>query len=346
MGAAAAVAATGAPNGVGAPALTGIEKSAILVMYLDREVARQLLRHMSDEDVKRLGVAIAAVQNVEDHVIEHVVADFVASLRDVSVLPFTGRDFARQVLPGLVDEGRREAVAGAIRRRVGSDFDDFIRSRPPVVVATVLAAEHPQVRAVALLRMGPENAAKVLAAFDEDTQLDLAMRMARADHVSGELADEVERSVRRTLEDQEDPLPIGGTQATARILGRLSKEKNASVLSRMRVEAAGLADTLQRMMVTFDDLDSLDDRAIQALLRAIDRTDLVLALKGANPRIKERFLKNLSARAAADLVEEIELAGSARRSQIKRSQENVTSVAQRLHDEGVLVLALAGSEEE
>jgi flagellar motor switch protein FliG len=325
--------------------LSGIEKSAILIMYLDREVARQLLRKMSDEEVKRIGIAISAVQQVEDVVIEQVVADFVSTLREVNILPFSGRDFANKVLPGLVDEGRREAVSGAIRRRVGSEFEEFVRGRSPVAVATVLAEEHPQVRAIALLRMGPDNAAKVLATFDEEAQFDVTMRMARAERVSGELADEVERTVRRTLEDQDDPLPIGGTQVTARILSRLSKEANASMLTRMRDESADLAETVQRLMVTFDDLDCLDDRAIQALLRSVDRTDLVLALKGATVKMRDRFLKNLSTRASADLVEEIELLGSARRSAIKRAQENVTTTAQRLHQEGTIVLIVAGMDE-
>ena len=325
--------------------LSGIEKSAILIMYLDREVARQLLRKMSDEEVKRIGIAISAVQQVEDVVIEQVVADFISTLREVNILPFSGRDFANKVLPGLVDEERREAVSGAIRRRVGSEFEEFVRGRSPVAVATVLAEEHPQVRAIALLRMGPENAAKVLATFDEEAQFDVTMRMARAERVSGELADEVERTVRRTLEDQDDPLPIGGTQVTARILSRLSKEANASMLTRMRDESADLAETVQRLMVTFDDLDCLDDRAIQALLRSVDRTDLVLALKGATVKMRDRFLKNLSTRASADLVEEIELLGSARRSAIKRAQENVTTTAQRLHQEGTIVLIVAGTDE-
>ena len=331
--------------GVEQAMLSGIEKSAILIMYLDREVARQLLRKMSDEEVKRIGIAISAVQQVEDVVIEQVVADFVSTLREVNILPFSGRDFANKVLPGLVDEERREAVSGAIRRRVGSEFEEFVRGRSPVAVATVLAEEHPQVRAIALLRMGPDNAAKVLATFDEEAQFDVTMRMARAERVSGELADEVERTVRRTLEDQDDPLPIGGTQVTARILSRLSKEANASMLTRMRDESADLAETVQRLMVTFDDLDCLDDRAIQALLRSVDRTDLVLALKGATVKMRDRFLKNLSTRASADLVEEIELLGSARRSAIKRAQENVTTTAQRLHQEGTIVLIVAGTDE-
>ncbi len=337
--------ATPAPVAKPEMALSGLEKAAILVMYLDREVARGLLRRMNDEDVKQLGLAIAMVQNVEDAAVERIVGDFVVSLQGVSKLPFTGRDYARKVLPTIMDEDRRDTVVGAIHRRVGNDFDAFIRSRSPQAVAAILAEEHPQVQAVALLRMGPDNAARIIGCLGDEAQVDMTIRMARTEKVSGELADDVEESIRRALEDQDDPLPVGGHQVTARMLGRMPREKNVGVLTRMRDDGNDLADQLQRLMVVFEDLKVLDDRGIQALLRVVERTDLVLALKGATAPLRDKFLKNLSSRAAADLVEEIEMLGQARKSQIRAAQEAVTAAAQKLHEEGVIVLSVGAEEE-
>ncbi len=331
---------------VDASALTGIEKAAILVMYLQRETAREVLRLLSDDEVKKLGMAIASVQSIPDGVIESVVGDFIVSLQSVSLVPITGRDFAQDVLPELVDEGRRHVVAGAIRRRVGGDFEAFIKAKSTNAIASVLRDEHPQVQAVALLRMGPENASRVLAILPEEAQYDLTVRMARAERVSGALADDVEDSVRRALEDQDDPLPIGGAQTTARILGRLPREKNQTVIVRLRDEGNELADRLQRLMVVFEDLVTLDDRAIQALLRVVERADLVMALKGASPEMRGRFLKNLSSRAAADLQDEMDVLGNPRKAQLRTAQENVTAAAQRLHDDGVIVLITGPEEEE
>lgn len=325
--------------------LSGAEKAAILVMYLERDVARTVLRHLDDAELQQLGLAIAAVQDVREEVVDRVVGEFVAGLQEVAMIGRTGRDFARDVLPELVDAPRRAALAGAIRRRVGSDFEAFVRARSPQAVAAVLAEEHPQVQAVALLRMGADNAARVLALMDEDAQCDLALRMARAERVSGEMADDVEASIRHALEDRDDPLPLGGAQVTARILGRLPRERNAQLLARIRESSADLAQTLQQLMVTFEDLDALDDRGIQTLLRAVERPSLVLALKGASPALRDRFLKNLSSRAAADLVEEMEIAGTPRRSDVKRAQAAITELAQRLAAEGALVFPVGGAED-
>lgn len=337
--------AAGVERAARAEDLSGVEKAAILVMYLERDVARSVLRHLGDAELQQLGLAIAAVQDVREEVVERVVVEFVAALREVAMIGRTGRDFARDVLPDLVDEPRREALAGAIRRRVGSDFEAFVRARSPQAVAAVLAEEHPQVQAVALLRMGAENAARVLALMDEDAQSDLALRMARTERVSGEMADDVEASIRQALEDRDDPLPLGGAQMTARILGRLPRERNTQLLARIRESSAELAQTLQQLMVTFEDLDALDDRGIQTLLRVVERPNLVLALKGASPALRDRFLKNLSSRAAADLVEEMEIAGTPRRSDVKRAQAAITEAAQRLAAEGALVFPLGGPED-
>jgi flagellar motor switch protein FliG len=334
-----AAAAASQPTAV--PEITGIERAAILVMYLERDAARVLLSHLTDDEIQRLGVTISAVQKVGDNVIETVVKSFISELRGVSVLPTTGRDFARTVLPDLVDEGRRDKVVRAIRRRVDDDVETFVHGKPPAAVAAVLADEHPQVRAVALLRMGHENAARVLTCFSEDDQYELTVRMARAERVSGELADDVEAMVMRALSEADDSLPVGGVETTARILGQMSRERNMEVLNRVRDQESDLADRLQRLMVVFEDLAALDDRGIQTLLRGVDRADLVPALKGARADLRDRFLRNLSSRAAQDLLEEIEISGAMRKSQIRAAQERIVDAAQRLAEEGALVLDLA-----
>jgi flagellar motor switch protein FliG len=118
----------------------------------------------------------------------------------------------------------------------------------------------------------------------------------------------------------------------------MPRERNTTVLGNIRERETELADKLQRLMVVFDDLVHLEDRSIQALLRVVDRADLVLALKGASGEMRERFLKNLSSRAAQDLMEELEIATSVRKSQTREAQEKIVMAAQKLADEGVIML--------
>lgn len=327
-----------------ADTLTPLQRAAILVMYLEREAARAVLRHLGDDEVKRLGKAISELGEVDENVVEEVIGAFIEQFRAVNVLPATGQDFARRVLPGLLDDERRDRITAAVRRMDGGDFEAFIRARPARAIAAALADEHPQVRAVALLRMGSENAARVLSCLPDDEQTDLTIRMARAERVSPELAEDIETALRVAVADIEDPVALGGVEGTARILGRLPAERNAAVLREVRNHSENLADDLIRKMVRFEDLERLDGRAIQALLRTIESADLVLALKGATPSLRERFLANLSQRAAADLREELELGGQTRRSLIREAQDRIVASARKLSDEGVIFLDAGGSE--
>ena len=149
---------------------------------------------------------------------------------------------------------------------------------------------------------------------------------------------DVEAAIRRALADLDDPLQVGGVETTARVLGRMTRERNTTVLGNIREKEGELADKLQRLMVVFDDLVHLEDRAVQAVLRVVDRADLVLALKGASSELRERFLKNLSSRAAQDLMEELEIATSVRKAQMREAQEKIVMAAQKLADEGVIML--------
>lgn len=316
--------------------LTGVQKAAVLVMYLDRDAGRALLKSLSDDEVERIATTIAAMADASEEIVETVVTDFVAQLRHVSVLPASGRNFARNVLPGLFDDDRRLRMGAHLRRIGHDDFEVFIRSCPSPAVASVLADEHPQVRAVALLRMGTENAARVLACMPIEEQPDLAIRMAHAESVALELAEDIETAVRRALIGVEDAQPLGGVEPTARILGRMPRERNVLVLDGVRAHEEVLAADLQRRMVSFEDLERLDGRGIQALLRVVDRADLIIALKGASLTLRGHFLKNLSSRAAADILEEIEIGGPARRAQLRESQDRMVASARQLADEGTI----------
>lgn len=325
--------------------LTPVQKAAVFIMYLEREAARALLRNLSDDEVKRIGAAINSLGEVDEAVIEGVVGDFVDELSAVSILPSSGPDFARNVLPDLIDEERRPRISAVLRRQGANEFETFISARPANAVASVLGDEHPQVRAIALLRMGAENAARVLACMPEVDRADITIRMARAKRVDAEIVDDVEAALRRALSHLEGPTQVGGVENTARILGRMSREVNTALLGQVRKLHETLAEDLQRRMVVFEDLGGLDARAIQALLRAVERPDLVLALKGANPPLRDRFLENLSSRAAADLLEEIELTGRARRSLVREAQDRVVAAARRLADDGAIDLEIGGNDE-
>lgn len=326
--------------------LSGAQRAAILVMYLDREVAKGLLRQLGDDDVRAVGLAMGSIENVDPAVIEAVIGDFVRDLHEVSMMPRSGPDFVAKVLPQLLDETRRNELLPIINRRVNKEFEQFISMRPAASVAAMLRDEHPQTQAVALCLMGPENAAMVLKHLPEETKTAITVRMARLKRIPGELADDVIVALRAALGKQDDHLDVGGVDRTARILGRMSRNENGAILEGVSDEDPDLADSLRRRMIVFEDLVQLTNMAIQVVLKQVDRDDMVLALKGASSQLQDLFLANVSSRAADDIREEMEIMGPVPRSRIRAAQERIVAAALTLAEEGSIYLPMGAEDEE
>ena len=325
--------------------LSGAERAAILVMYLDRDIARGLLRQMDDDDVRAVGLAMGRIENVDQQVIEKVVGEFVKDLHEVSLMPRSGVDFVSTILPELLDEERRREIIPVIHRRVNRDFEQFITVRPPASVAAILKDEHPQTQAVALCLMGPDNAARVLRYLPEEERKKITVRMARLKRIPGELADDVIAALRHALGKQGDHLDVGGIDRTARILGKMNRKDNGSILEGVGEQDSELADALRRRMIVFDDLVSLTNMAIQVVLKQVDRDDLLSALKGATPELQDLFLANVSSRAAQDIREEMEIMGPIAKSRVRTAQERIVAAALKLAEEGAIYLPMGADDD-
>jgi len=320
--------------------LSGTQRAAVLVMYLDPKVARVLLNQLTNTEIQDIARAMAEVDNIEANVIEQVVGEFVRDMSKVAVVPKTGKSFALGVLPDLIDdENRREGLVTTLRRELSTDFPEYIAGRPARTVATILQDEHPQVQAVALLLMGLENAAKVMARMDDDERYSISMRMARIQNISIELADDVERTLRQTLESEgAERWNIAGLDNAAQILGRLSRPVQEPLLDRIADQDRELSDILRRRMFRFEDLTNLDDRGVQTLLKSVDRQTLLTALQGSDETLRDLFLRNMSTRAAQDLREELEIMAPVPRSVSRTAGEQIVQIALKLQEEGVLRL--------
>ena len=324
---------------------TGVQKAAILIMYLDRDISRRLLENLSDTEVKEIGMAMSTIERISPQEIEGVVTEFMRELVDTAMVNRSGPDFVKKILPELVSEERQNGIIKTIHRRVNTDFEDFMRTRQPGAVAALLKEELPQVQAVALALMGPQNAARILKFMDQQRQAEVTMRMSRLKQVPGDLADNLIKTITDALSQSDDYLEVGGIDRTARILGKMPNKDQTAILGAVEDEDADLADILQRRMVVFEDLRQLDRRSMQTLLKNLDKDEMLKALKGADPDMVDFFLSNVSKRQAADIAEELEIMGGVQKAAIREAQESIVSEAIKLSEEGLIYLDM-GEEEE
>jgi flagellar motor switch protein FliG len=326
--------------------LSGTERAAVLIMYLEEKTARMLIEHIPADEIREIGFAMSALERVDSEVIEKVVHEFVLELTSAQLVSQRGHDFALNVLPRLVAPTHRRRLEGALRRRLSHDFEAFIATRPAAAVAAILTEEHPQTRAIALLMMGAENASKVMDCLEEDQRRDLLVRMARIDHVPSDLADEVEDAMCAALEDHGvERWSIDGISRTAKVVGRFDRDSQEDFFDDLAEESPGLSEEIRRKLVVFEDLSSMDDRSVQSLLTKIDREVLVIALRGAPPALSDMFLRNLSSRARQDVQDEISILGPMPRARVEEAREQIVQEVMALADAGTIPPLAGGGEE-
>ncbi len=81
---------------------------------------------------------------------------------------------------------------------------------------------------------------------------------------------------------------------------------------------------------------------MQVLLREVEASQLVVALKTASDAVRSRVFSSMSTRAAETIREDLENLGPQRLSDVERAQREMVETAIRLQTEGKLVLAAGG----
>jgi len=138
---------------------------------------------------------------------------------------------------------------------------------------------------------------------------------------------------------------LGGVKAVAEIINLLGASVETAVLDYVRDADNELAQRIMDNMFSFDDLQNIDDKGIQSLLKEVQSESLVIALKGATPELREKIFKNMSTRAAETLREDLESRGPVRVSEVEAEQKELLKVVRRLADEGQIVLGGSADDE-
>jgi flagellar motor switch protein FliG len=215
-------------------------------------------------------------------------------------------------------------------------------------VLSFIQDEHPQTIAVVLAHMQSELAAMVMGGLNEELQRDVAHRLAVMDRIAPDVLDHVEDILRRKLSAVLGPTEAsvaGGVQSLVDILNRSDRTTERLILEGLETEDPELADEVRQRMFVFEDITSLDDRAVQLVLRQVESADLAVALKGVREDVRTKVLKNMSERAAENLAEEIELLGPVRTRTVEEAQAKVVGIIRTLEEQGVLTISRGGDDE-
>lgn len=319
-----------APVAVPAPR----QRAAALVLAIGSGNAAAVLDHLTPAEVAMLADEVASLGDIDAGVRNVLMNDTLRHMMTID--PVAEAEMLR---------ARSKAMATAAEM---ADLETFDPTQPFKFLQKVeldhaiqfLRQEHPQTTAVILSAQPPELAAKILSAFDGREAGDIALRIATIGRTPPELIHRIEAAMRRRLTEAEEDLTANfdGAKELAQILNNAERDMENVVLEHIAGQDSELAERVRSLMFVFEDIVTLEDRAIQQVLQQVNTADLALALKGASDEVRDCLLRNLSERAREALLEEIDLLGSVRRQDVATARSGVIATIRQLEAAGTIVI--------
>jgi flagellar motor switch protein FliG len=325
----------------------GLENAAILLMSIGEEEASEVFKHLTPKEVQRLGETISKMKSITRERVDGVIESFEKVAASESLLVTDNNEYVKSVLRRALGEDKAGLLIDRIMQ--GNDVTgiESLKWMDASSVAELLRNEHPQIVAVILVHLEFDQAGEILKLFTERHRNEVMVRIATLDGVQPTALRDLNDVMGRVLASGERTRrsTLGGVKAAAEILNLMGSGVETAVLDFVREADTDLAQRIMDNMFTFDDVEKIDDKGIQALMKEVQSESLVVALKGATPALREKIFRNMSSRAAETLKEDLDGRGPVRLSEVEAEQKEMLKIVRRLVDEGQIVLVGGGDEQ-
>ncbi len=323
--------------------LSGAEKAAILLMNLGEDLASEVFRFMTTEEMHKVGGTIIKKESVPLHVGRQVVGEFIDTVNsgDMAV---EGLEFAKNLITKALGPEKAKAVVDQLTRDTRKGGIESLKWMDPDLVANLIKSEHPQIIALILTHFDPERAAQVLLNIaDERVRGEVMLRIATLKTIPISAVKDLELMLNEHMlnADSSQGNNVEGVKVAAEIMNHIeffvgSKSDN-SIMDIIEKISPDIAIKIQEKMFVFADIIEIDDRGVQQIIKEVSSEILTIALKGADDALKDKFLKNMSERAAELLKEDMEAKGPVKLSDVEKAQQEVIKVVRGLEQEGKIV---------
>jgi len=318
----------------------GLQDAAILMMSLGEAEASEVFKHLSPKEVQKLGEAIAKTKAVTRERVDEVVDRFTGVAAAQSLLVSNSGDYVRSVLKRALGDDKAALLIDRILQGGDVSGIESLKWMDAASVGELLRNEHPQIVAAILVHLDFDQAVDVLKFFVERHRNEVMLRIATMEGIQPSALKDLNEVLFQVLAggDKVRKSSLGGVKTAAEMINLMGTAIEGTVLESIRTHDPDLAQKIMDKMFVFDDLIKLDNKAIQMVLKEVPSEVLIVALKGAQPELKEKFLSNMSSRASETLREDLELRGPMRLSEVEAQQKEILKTARRLADEGTIVI--------
>ena len=327
--------------------LKGLDRAAVLLLSLGEDQAAEVMKHLAPREVQRLGLAMSRLGRVSTDQAHGVMREFRDKLERQTSLGLGADQFLRSALTKALGGERANSLIERILHGGESSGLENLKWLEPRAVAELIKLEHPQVIALVLSYIDPDQAGEVLQYLPERQSSEAMLRLANLDGLQPGALRELNDALDELLSGDSQSVQVsamGGPKVAAEILNRIETTMSNGIMEHMRSQDEDLASRVQEQMFVFDDLINVDDRSMQTMLREISSESLIVALKGSAPPLREKFLGNMSKRAAEMLRDDLEAKGPVRLSEVEAAQKEILQVATPLEAAGQIQLGGGGAE--
>jgi flagellar motor switch protein FliG len=327
--------------------LAGTQRAAILLMSLGEQDAANVLKQLDAREVQKLGIAMAELKEVSREQMSAVLDKFIGIADGKANIAGGSQDYVRRVLTQAVGKHKTDMLLDRVSNGQTGQGIEALKWMEAKAVAQIISGEHPQIAAIVLAHLEPEQSAAILPLLNEDLRTEVLMRIASLNEVPQSALTELDQLV----EKQANAAPpatlrrVGGARTAANILNAMERDKLSEELGKIEKADGGMHQQIKDLLFVFDNLLDVDDRGIQALLREVGSDTLAVALRGAEPEVQEKVLKNMSKRAAEILKDDMEARGPVKLADVEAAQKEIIVIAQRMAEEGTISLGGKGAGE-
>ncbi|WP_108446309.1 flagellar motor switch protein FliG [Halomonas denitrificans] len=321
--------------------MSGARRSAILLLALEEDSAAEVFKYLSPSEIQQISMEMARLDQVSHDEMRQVLQAFHDETEEFIALNLNSSEHIRSVLTKALGSDRASSLIEDVLETSGSGSGiDALNLMEASMVAELIRDEHPQIIATVLIHLERHQAADVMALFDDKLRNDVVLRIATFSGVQPAALQELTEVLTNMLDGQNlKRSKMGGVRTAAEILNLMNSNQEEAAIETVRSHSEDLAQKIIDEMFLFENLIDLDDRSIQMILKEIDTNSLVVALKGAPETLMDKFMRNMSQRAADLMREDMEARGPIRVSQVETEQKAILQVVRRLADGGEIVLS-------
>ncbi|NGP44129.1 flagellar motor switch protein FliG [Bacillaceae bacterium SIJ1] len=327
--------------------LTGKQKAAILLISLGPELSANIFKHLSEEEMEKLTLEISAVKKVESSFKDQILDQFYNLVMAQDYITQGGIGYAKTVLEKAIGSDEATKVITRLTSSLQVRPFDFARKADASQVLNFIQNEHPQTIALVLSYLDSDQAGQILSSLPQESQADIAKRIALMESTSPEMINEVETILERKLSStvSHDYSQTGGIEAVVEVLNGVDRSTERTILESLEIQDPELAEEIKKRMFVFEDIVTLDARAIQRIIREVDNDDLMLSLKVASEDVKEVVFSNMSQRMVETFKDEMDLSGPVRLRDVEEAQTRIVTIIRNLEEAGDIVIARGGGDD-